>query len=177
MKVLLVGGSKSGKSMLAQQLTKKLGKNRPLYYWATMEPTDEEDRARIARHRDERAGWGFATVEQGRDLPAALPQMDPAGAVLFDSVTALLSNEMFGAAIDPSAPERALLELRQVSRYPAHFICVCDQIWHDGGRYDETTEAYQKGLAHLCRSLAKEFDAVAEVTAGIAHMWKGELPL
>ena len=60
MTYLLIGGSKSGKSHLAQQLCRSLGG--PLVYWATMEPVDGEDRARIARHLDERAGWGFSTV-------------------------------------------------------------------------------------------------------------------
>ena len=93
MRILLVGGSKSGKSMLAQELCRTLGG--PLYYWATMAPVDDEDRARIARHQEERRGWGFTTVEQGRDLTAALPQIDPVGTVMFDSVTAALANEMF----------------------------------------------------------------------------------
>ena len=38
MRILLIGGSKSGKSHLAQQLCRSLGG--PLVYWATMEPVD-----------------------------------------------------------------------------------------------------------------------------------------
>ena len=56
MKILLVGGSKSGKSGLAQRLCVRLAAGAPMIYWATMEPVDGEDRARIARHLDERAG-------------------------------------------------------------------------------------------------------------------------
>ena len=75
MKILLVGGSKSGKSGLAQRLCVRLAAGAPMIYWATMEPVDGEDRARIARHLDERAGWGFSTVECGRALErAALPE-------------------------------------------------------------------------------------------------------
>ena len=96
MKILLVGGSKSGKSGLAQRLCVRLAAGAPMIYWATMEPVDGEDRARIARHLDERAGWGFSTVECGRALErAALPER---ACVLFDSVTALLANEMFSGA-------------------------------------------------------------------------------
>ena len=85
MKILLVGGSKSGKSGLAQRLCVRLAAGAPMIYWATMEPVDGEDRARIARHLDERAGWGFSTVECGRALErAALPER---ACVLFDSVT------------------------------------------------------------------------------------------
>ena len=110
MKILLVGGSKSGKSGLAQRLCVRLAAGAPMIYWATMEPVDGEDRARIARHLDERAGWGFSTVECGRALErAALPER---ACVLFDSVTALLANEMFsGAQPDAAAPERAAQEL------------------------------------------------------------------
>ena len=128
MTYLLIGGSKSGKSHLAQQLCRSLGG--PLVYWATMEPVDGEDRARIARHLDERAGWGFSTVECGRALErAALPER---ACVLFDSVTALLANEMFsGAQPDAAAPERAAQELLALSCRAAHLVCVCDDIFRD----------------------------------------------
>ena len=76
MRILLLGGSKSGKSGLAQRLARDLSEGNSLYYWATMEPTDEEDRARIRRHLADRAGWGFQTVERGRDLPGALHRLD-----------------------------------------------------------------------------------------------------
>ena len=37
-----------------------------------MIPHDHEDLARIRRHREERAGWGFETLECGRDILACL---------------------------------------------------------------------------------------------------------
>ena len=77
-------------------------KSLPLYYLATMIPTDDEDRARIRRHLSEREGWGFDTIEQGRNICEALigstlsgEKVSPGGVFLLDSVTALLSNEMF----------------------------------------------------------------------------------
>ena len=62
MKILLVGGSKSGKSGLAQRLCVRLAADAPMIYWATMEPVDGEDRARIAR------GLG---LQHGRVRPSA----------------------------------------------------------------------------------------------------------
>ena len=128
MNVLISGGAKNGKSFFAQRLAQQMAREQgcPLYYIATMIPHDEEDRARIRRHLRERDGWGFQTLEQGRDLTALLdaddpvrddarpkaglplmngasepahgvePEVDPAGVFLLDSVTALLGNEMFG---------------------------------------------------------------------------------
>ena len=68
MRLLFIGGCKSGKSSAAQRIAKLLGENAPLYYWATMEPHDDEDLARIRRHIADRDGWGFTTVERARDL-------------------------------------------------------------------------------------------------------------
>ena len=177
MRILLVGGSKSGKSMLAQRLTKALGGSGRLVYWASMEPFDREDELRIAKHVKDRDGWGFETVERGRDLLAAQLEGFADASVLFDSVTALLANEMFEqGGIDDAAAERALDELLKLSQSAKHFVCVCDDVFRDGAEYDETTELYRRGLAHICRGLAAQFDTVCEVVCGIPKALKGELP-
>ena len=91
MRILLLGGSKSGKSMMGQHMARRLSAGAPMYYWATLEPRDGEDRAIVRRHLAERDGWGFKTIEQGRQLPEALVRVSPAGTVLFDSITACLA--------------------------------------------------------------------------------------
>ena len=74
MNVFISGGCKNGKSMYAQNIARDMAQsqNVPLYYIATMIPTDDEDRARIRRHLSERDGWGFETIEQGRRICDAL---------------------------------------------------------------------------------------------------------
>ena len=42
--VFICGGSKSGKSSLAQNISKALSKDSALYYVATMIPSDAEDK-------------------------------------------------------------------------------------------------------------------------------------
>ena len=179
MKILLVGGSKSGKSITAQRLARALSGGAPMYYWATMEPADGEDLARIERHRQERAGWGFATVERARALPAALPELDVRGTVLFDSVTACLAAEMFPpeGAPDADAAERVSAEILTVSAHFSSFVCVCDAVWSDGTVYDEWTERYRRGLAFVDRCLAQLCDNVLEVSAGCVICHKGAKPL
>ena len=99
MNIFISGGCKNGKSLHAQELARDMAREngRPLYYIATMIPHDQEDRDRIVRHLAAREGWGFTTLEQPLDLTALLSRqdVDKAGAFLLDSVTALLSNEMF----------------------------------------------------------------------------------
>ena len=72
MTILLSGGAKNGKSDLAQELALRLADGGAHYYLATMIPCDGEDNRRIARHRENRAGMGFETVERGRDLCGCL---------------------------------------------------------------------------------------------------------
>ena len=64
-------------------------------------------------------------------------------------------------------------ELLVISRHPAHFVCVCDELWRDGVTYETWTETYRRGLAEICRRLAAEFDVVCELTAGLPRLWKG----
>ena len=62
---LVIGGSGSGKSEFAENL---LEDSQRKYYIATMQVYEEEGRKKVARHRRLRAGKGFQTIEQPRDM-------------------------------------------------------------------------------------------------------------
>ncbi|MBQ2041889.1 MAG: bifunctional adenosylcobinamide kinase/adenosylcobinamide-phosphate guanylyltransferase, partial [Firmicutes bacterium] len=68
MTIFISGGCKNGKSTIAEDCCAALACGGPLYYIATMQAYDDEDRARIKRHQNSRAGKGFITIEQPRDL-------------------------------------------------------------------------------------------------------------
>ena len=176
MSTFISGGAKNGKSFFAQRIAKAAGA--PLYYIATMIPHDGEDRARIARHRAERAGWGFETLEVGRDILSCLDRADPKGSFLLDSVTALLSNEMFAPdGIHADAHLCLADQLAEfVSRAP-NTVLVSDYIYSDAMLYDPLTEAYRAALAHIDRRLARCCDNVLEVVSGQVIAHKGGLPL
>ena len=89
MKVFFSGGCKNGKSTLAERTIKALAGDGPLYYIATMIPHDEEDRERIRRHVESRAGLGFITLEQGTDVARCLDSADPEGAFTCSSEDSL----------------------------------------------------------------------------------------
>lgn len=87
---LVLGGARSGKSRYAEGLAAAaMG---PRTYIATAEAFDDEMRARIARHRTDRAGEGWVTVEAPLDPVAALRRAS--GFVLIDCVTVWLGNLM-----------------------------------------------------------------------------------
>ena len=130
MTVFLSGGCKNGKSNLAEQIAVHLSQPGRLYYLATMIPHDEEDRARIARHVESRAGLGFQTVECGLSLEKGLQDADPEGSYLLDSVTALLSNEMFrpDGSVDLAAPARVARELTALAGCGTSYLSATTSI-------------------------------------------------
>lgn len=183
MNIFISGGCKNGKSYHAQELARGMAQenNLPLYYLATMIPHDEEDDARIRRHLSEREGWGFDTIEQGEHICEALrtktvsgEPVDPNGVFLLDSVTALLSNEMFreDGTIDFDAPKRLAEELTNFAQETGNTVFVSDYIYSDSFAFDDFTEPYRQGLALLDRTLAKLCDQVVEVTYGFKYLYK-----
>ena len=90
---LITGGSGSGKSAWGESWIAGEAKGRPLIYIATMRPGGEEAKRRILRHRRQRAGRGFQTVECPEDLEKL---KIPAGSgVLLECRSNLAANELY----------------------------------------------------------------------------------
>ena len=180
MTIFISGGAKCGKSSLAQELILKLAEGDKRYYVATMIPYDGEDRERIARHIDDRAGMGFATLEVPRNIASCLTLAQPAATFLMDSVTALLLNELFpethNGEADPGAVDRCRTGLLKLAAGAKNAVFVTDYIYSDAIRYDEFTENYRASLAALDCALAEVCDVVIELCAGNVIFHKGGLP-
>ncbi len=115
MLTLILGGARSGKSDLALRLAAASGRH--VLFVATMEPGDEEMRARIEAHRAQRPET-WRTVEEPRDVVAALKREARDGDfVLIDCLTLLVSNLLLEAVgpvdriDDDSAPASAATEV------------------------------------------------------------------
>lgn len=171
MKVFISGGCKNGKSMFAQRVAKKLAGDGPLYYVATMIPSDDEDRARIARHISERDGWGFDTIECGKDIMSALSGADKNGTFLVDSVTALVLNEMD----DTDYGKKCASELLEFAGSVNNVVFVSDFIYSDAVTYDDFTETFREALAECDKTLADICESVVEVSVCNKIYHKGEV--
>ena len=177
MTVFISGGVKNGKSYHAQQIAKKLSGDGALYYLATMVPHDNEDEARISRHIKDRDGMGFQTIECPNVINSCLEKANPEGVFLLDSTTALLANEMFleDGCVKYEAAEKVAEALCDLAEKVKGLVVVSDFIYSDAVRYDELTEAYRKGLAHIDKALARCFSTVLEICGGTVFCHKGEL--
>lgn len=174
MNVFVSGGAKNGKSTFAEDVARNMAheKNLPLYYVATMIPHDREDEERIHRHVISRAGKGFQTIEQGRNILDVLKEFS--GVFLLDSVTALLSNEMFqeDGYCDFAAGERVKDELVEFAKRGKNVVFVSDYIYSDANHFEDLSDEYRKDLAHIDRALAEVCDKVYEASFGQIKEWK-----
>lgn len=107
--VLFTGGARSGKSARAEQYAARLSPR--VTYIATAEAGDDEMRARIARHRQDRpAGW--ETRETPLAPATALADLAPGSVALLDCLSLLVSNLLLAHQPEPAveAEVGALLE-------------------------------------------------------------------
>ena len=94
---LVIGGSGSGKSEFAENL---LVDSQRKYYIATMQVYDAEGRKKVARHQRLRAGKGFQTIEQPRNMHKAAEivtrdRKETENEALLECMSNLVANEMF----------------------------------------------------------------------------------
>lgn len=168
--VLITGGSGSGKSAYAEQAVMQLGRTGQKYYLATMQVYGEEGQKKVERHHRLRAGKGFETIEQPRDIRLALPGMQQSGTALLECMSNLVANEMFGEEgiiSKQRVTEKILAEIRLLLTGLENLVIVTNNVFEDGCSYEETTLDYLQALGQINCSLAQMADQVVEVVVGI----------
>lgn len=172
MLTLITGGSKNGKSHIAEEIISH--SERTKYYIATMEPYCEEAQAAISRHRAIRSGKGFITLEQYTDIESA-PISDKS-AVLLECACNLCANEMFTA--DCKNPVEKITDgICKLLEKAEVLIIVTNEVGSDAVSYVDGTVSYIENMGKLNRRLAEMADNVIEAVYGIPYVLKGELPL
>lgn len=171
---LVVGGSASGKSEYAESLI-LASPLRPRYYIATMEPFDDECRARIAKHRRMRAEKGFETVERYTDLASL--RLRSRGSVLLECLGNLAANELYSpSGAGEKALEAILRGIDVLLPQCGDLVVVSNEVCTGGSRYAGDTESYLRLLAGANRALARRADRVCEIVCGLPQYYKGVAP-
>jgi adenosyl cobinamide kinase/adenosyl cobinamide phosphate guanylyltransferase len=176
--ILLTGGCKNGKSSKAEKISYELSKGKNLFYLATMISADKEDDKRIENHIAARAYMPFITIEKGRDISEIIAddfkgtKLTKQSTVLMDSLTALLSNEMFKVSDDgeyifcQDAATKVFDDICALNRNVANLIIVSDYIQSDANIFDNYTEEFREGLAFLEKRISEMADRALEIVAG-----------
>ncbi len=141
------------------------------YYIAAMQVSDGEGRRRVRRHRAERSGKGFYTIEQPVRIEKALSGMrEGRRTVLLECVSNLTGNEMFAGAQPRSgadAAEDIIRGIERIKEHTTHLIVVSNNVFEDGILYESATMDYIRAMGRINCELAALADRVVEVVAGI----------
>jgi len=151
---LVLGGTRSGKSELAESLADRTGPD--VTYVATGRVTDGDMAARIAAHQARRPS-GWATVEAGADLPDVLARL--AGTVLVDS----LGTWVAGLPDLDADGDALCLALRSRA---GDTIVVSEEVGMGVHPPTEVGRRFADSLGHVNRQVAAVADAALLVVAG-----------
>ena len=124
--ILVIGGTRSGKSRFAVELAKGLG--RRIVYVATCRAADREMRQRITRHRRQRpAHW--RTIEPPADPAAVIAELDgaPEGLIL-DCLTMYVSQALVAGHSDAAIQRRVGRLCRAIRRASYPVIVVTNEV-------------------------------------------------
>ena len=171
MTTLITGGSKCGKSRLAEQLLDSFTDKK--YYIATMRPFGEEAFAAIERHRKIRAGKGFETIEKYTDLHEI--NVPEKSVVLLECMANLCANEMFRNEEICDPTEEIMRGIKHLQSCAETLVIVTNNIGSDGIDYGEKTNKYIEVMGRLNALISAISENVVECVYGVPVILKGSL--
>ena len=172
---LVIGTPDSGKSAFAEELALRTG-DEVLYYLATMKVIDAAGTARVKKHRQQREGKGFVTIERCCDLPGLVGKMQDLSkaAVLLECVSNLVGNEMYdvlerarlcgqGAKFQEQFADEVFRDIQILGSRARDLILVTNEYEEDGMGYDEETRLYVRLLGLVNARLAAYADRIYDL--------------
>lgn len=160
---LVLGGTRSGKSVIAEALLATM--NTSVTYLATAEAGDDREFLdRVAQHKRRRPRE-WTTIECGANLIAALNRIE--GAILIDSLGTWLAGWR-----DFKVDTEALLEA--LSRRSGDVVIVSDEVGLGVHPSTDVGRAFRDAMGSLNQSVAERADRVVLVVAGQVLTLKSE---
>jgi adenosylcobinamide kinase/adenosylcobinamide-phosphate guanylyltransferase len=161
--ILVTGGERSGKSAYAMRIALERGTRRA--FVATAEPLDDEMRARIKRHREDR-GSLFETIEEPVEVPTVLRRCASYDVVLVDCMTTWLGNLMHY--------QRDILAMKDelLASVSGNEVLVTNEVGMGIIPVEASTRLYVEELGRLNAALAQRADQVIFMVAGLPLILK-----
>jgi adenosylcobinamide kinase/adenosylcobinamide-phosphate guanylyltransferase len=174
--ILIVGGARSGKSLFAQELARKLGVS--VLFVATAEAGDQEMRQRIEKHKKGRPS-DWRTLEATRHVGNRIEQeADNSQAVIVDCVTLLVSNilsqhsdqaleQIEGSVLEGQVNAEINELIECMKKVDASFIIVSNEVGLGLVPANRVGRLYRDLLGEANQMLAQCVDDVYLMVAGL----------
>lgn len=165
MLTVLLGGARSGKSALAEELGRRSGG--PVTYLATCPRIDGDGDLdeRIARHRADRpADW--TTIEEEVDLAGAVAAAD--GFLVVDCLTLWVSNLQFRGTSAPEIEAASQRAIDAVGRRAGDAVVVSNEVGLGIVPADATSREYRDVLGRVNQQWVAAADRALLLVAGRA---------
>ncbi len=169
---LIIGGARSGKSTLAQEMALKAGGN--VLFVATAEAGDADMKKRIEMHRKSRpTDWSTleATTHIGSQI---IKNMDKVQTIIIDCITLLINNifMQYDENTDADlADKEVTAEIKElldcIDGSDAHFIIVTNEFGLGVVPADRVSRLYRDLLGRANQMLAEHADEVYLLVSGI----------
>ncbi|MGB9672719.1 MAG: bifunctional adenosylcobinamide kinase/adenosylcobinamide-phosphate guanylyltransferase [Anaerolineales bacterium] len=183
----ILGGARSGKSQLAQQLAMERGGK--VLFIATAQALDEEMRQRIQIHQQQRPD-GWVTLEAPQAIVQSIPDdLSSIQLVLLDCMTLLVSNILLSLGDDNNIDEKRATQavdqevasiLQWVEEHPLDWIIVSNEVGLGLVPPYPLGRMYRDVLGRVNQKIAQRAQEVFFMLAGIAlpiHALKDVLSL
>lgn len=177
--ILVTGGARSGKSSYALGLGRAMPG--PRVFIATCPVTDDEMERRIEKHRRERGGGEWETVEEGTDLAGAIRGAEGAAVIVVDCLTLWVNNLIYEAekeSREVTEEEVAALSAEVIGAcrdVSGTVIFVTNEVGMGIVPGDGVSRRYRDLVGRCNQTIAAGADAAALVVCGIATIIKGEI--
>jgi len=175
-KILVIGGARSGKSSFAQELASKRGG--PVLFVATAEAKDEEMRRRIAAHKKSRPPlWN--TIESPTLVGSQIEKnIGQARVVIVDCVTLLVNNvlcqhmneadeEMDAEVIEQEVTDEITKLIDCMNNSEASFIVVANEVGTGLVPASAMARLFRDLLGKANQMLGQHVDRVYLMVAGL----------
>ncbi len=166
----ILGGARSGKSALAEQLAGV--SDLPVHYLATAQVWDQEMAKRVAHHQESRPQeWPF--TEEPLDIIPILQMYTPEGCVLLDCLTLWLTNVLL---LDDE--EQLIKRQQELIEYlskgiEGELILVSNEVGQGIVPDNALARRFVDEAGRLHQRIAAVADQVIFVTAGLPQILKG----
>ena len=168
--ILITGGARSGKSSYALSIAEKISEKK--LFVATCPQLDHEMSERVRRHKEERSGRGWQTIEEEVDLARIFSaEVKNVDVMVIDCITLWVNNILYTLGEenvdDHKISELCRSWLSKITEYHGTVLCVTNEVGMGIVPENRMVRKYRDLVGTCNQLLGVAADEVVVVSCGV----------